>query len=168
MKDKAGMCAIAVASLIGAANAGSQPVAMLGTTSAPYSTLDGAAKAALAVALPLSSRYEHGGALLLCAGSYFATVPVTARDTHNVAFQVTVPAGCTLAGIYHTHPSANENARVFSPGDVKTARALKVRSYIGISADGTVRVFDPETMTTQKDRGRMAGGFAAAGEEVRS
>jgi proteasome lid subunit RPN8/RPN11 len=122
-----------------------------------------AARAALAEALPLSDRFEHGGALVNCAGTYRYTAPVTTRDPEHVEYEARVPRGCTLAGLYHTHPSSADSAGMFSPDDVRTSRALRVPSFIGIRRDGSIRVFDPASMSAARERGRLSYGASARG-----
>lgn len=123
------------------------PVSRLGD-SAAFDTIDGAAVAALHIAMPASdsSNREYGGGILRCDGVYRYTEPV-AGQSFEVPFGVAVPVTCALAAIYHTHPNHHiALPELFSASDVKQAKALKVRSYIGVLSNGTMRVYDPATM----------------------
>jgi hypothetical protein len=137
-----------------------RPVTLLDSRS--YPTLEVAALAALAAALPLSERFEYGGVIAECLGSYHVSTPVTNRDEVHVEYEVRIPRGCQLAALYHTHPSNDGRPTRFSPDDVNTARTLGVPSFIGVWADRSVRLFDPSMVAT-KDYGRLSAGSSARG-----
>jgi len=132
-------CAIASFSLAGIAD--ELPVSRIDRERA-YATLDDAAVAALRLAMSVTPAYEWGGALFRCGQDYFPSLPVTSGDSEHVSFRIAQPSGCEVAGIYHTHPGDSEHANRFSADDVRTARRLKIPSYIGILRNGRVRVFD--------------------------
>jgi hypothetical protein len=108
-------------------------------------TLDDAARAALAVAMPLTRRAEYGGAIFEIEGRYCYTVPVTSGHSHEVRFHAEGPAGARLAGVYHTH-RRHDAAAWFSQADIETAKRLGVPSYIGVVSRREVRLFDPTRM----------------------
>jgi hypothetical protein len=110
-----------------------------------FPTLNAAAIAALAAALSMSSRYEYGGVLVVCEGRHFATAPVTTSQERRVDFTAEFPVGCTLEGLYHTHPGPSLDAVHFPAQDIEQAHALGVPSYIVVSEDGTIRVYDPRS-----------------------
>lgn len=143
--------------------AGDRPVASVAPGATSHTSLDSAALAALAMAAPLSLRFEFGGALVNCAGAYYFTAPVTSDDERRIDFDARVPKGCTLAGLYHTHPGVGVEAAQFPVTDVEQARALNVRSYIAVAVDGTVRVYDPATMAVRRDRARLSVGVRHPG-----
>ncbi len=103
-------------------------------------TLDEAAKAALAEAMPLSTEFEYGGAIIVRDGCHTFTPPKTSGLIGDVAVRVAFSTSYTLAGIYHTHPANSPLDHVFSPADVRTQRALQVPSYIGVVSTGMVKV----------------------------
>ncbi len=136
------------------------PSARLRPDAPAHITVDDAAMAGLREAMPQSRSYEYGGAVLESAGRYYATAPVTNRRTANIDFSVVVPAGHRIAAIYHTHPSGEPQSDLFSPNDVRQAKALNVVSYIGVMADRTIRLYDPNTMRARRHSrpGTMVGG----------
>jgi hypothetical protein len=165
MKRTALRRGVALACLLLAGRAMAAPVAVMdeGRT---YETLEAAARGALAEALTRDPEVEHGGALLRCGDAYRATVPVTG-EARDFEFVLTLPAGCALAGVYHTHPSDN-HSELFSPRDVSVARALRVPSFIAIAGDGLVRVFDPRTERENlRNRGRTTLAQARPGRLVK-
>lgn len=75
------------------------------------------------------------------------TDPQTMGDNGKFKLKVRIPKG-SLRGIFHNHPgdpSGNVNddlRKFFSPEDVETAKALGVKSFIGVGHD--LLQFDPE------------------------
>lgn len=59
-----------------------------------------------------------------------------------------LPKGHTLAGIVHSHPGQEQSAGVFSPGDIATAGALKLPSYVRFGHDNSIRKFVPDKTKT--------------------
>lgn len=111
--------------------------------SAAFSTLDSAALAALEHARPLSGRVEHAGAVYQCGDVYTYTDPLPGKEG-SFRFRLTIPAGCRLAGLYHTHPG-RYGADALSEHDKATARRLGVPSYIVVTATGRTAVYVPST-----------------------
>jgi hypothetical protein len=107
-----------------------------------YATVDDAARAALAVALPLSEQVEHGGVVWGIDDQYCFTAPV--RGTQDeVRYRVVMSGGMRLAAIYHTHPISAplHKRRRFSDADIAVAVRLRVPSYLGVAGTPDVRVF---------------------------
>lgn len=95
---------------------------------------------------PIAS--SSGGVIDRCSGAYYASAPVTSRDEAHVGFEATVPRGCRLAGLHHTHPSNSDSAVTFSLNDVRMARAL--------GTDRSVRLFEPSMIASAEyDRCRL-------------
>jgi proteasome lid subunit RPN8/RPN11 len=118
------------------------------TETQAYAGADQAAVAALRIAMPLSQDYENGGAIIERDGAFYYSDPVSNGDTGHIVFKAAFPEGGRLAAIYHTHPSSEEDSRMFSWDDVNEARKLNVDSYIGVLGDGTIRFFDPRKTPT--------------------
>jgi hypothetical protein len=137
------VCVGAVASALLACSPMSRaasPVAAISETSQSYASIDDAVRDALRDSFALSQTVEYGGAILRCGDEYRYTQPVTENDTHSVRFSVAMSRTCSLAAIYHTHPTLFPSGAKFSPADVATARALRVPSYIGVLRSLGVRV----------------------------
>jgi hypothetical protein len=111
-------------------------------------TQDAAAKAALAIALPLSRTNEFGGVILQKDGKFYFTVPYTIHDTAHFQITARFTSDYKFVAIYHTHPGYNSESRVFSGDDVDVATRLHKISYIGLVQDNTVRVFVPGVTRT--------------------
>lgn len=139
----AGVLASAICVLPFAALAADPPVTALGASPA-HSTLDDAARAGVRAAFDVSIAFEAGGALLKCADGYYFSDPVSAGLTHHLEFRASVPKGCAIAGMYHTHPSPAGDYARFSVADVRMVRALSLPSYIGVAADQNIRVLTPK------------------------
>ena len=146
----------------------SRPVTRVAPDAPTFDTLGDAARAALDVAMQLSTRVEFGGIIVECGGHYAISNPVSAARAAHVEFDAVVPRDCTLAALYHTHPGESANVSRFSSADVFAARALNVRSFIGIVADSSVRMFDPQTMKAGIDNKRMSDGRTHGGTFVAS
>ncbi|MDX6769877.1 MAG: DUF4329 domain-containing protein [Elusimicrobiota bacterium] len=142
--------------------AAERPTTRLRPEAPAFIAVEDAAVAGLREAMPLSRSYEYGGAVLSSEGRYYFTEPVTNRRTANIDFSVAVPRGYRLAAIYHTHPDEGDQTDLFSPNDVRQAKALEVVSYIGVMRDRTVRVFDPLNMNTR--RHQVSGSLVSRGE----
>lgn len=144
------------------------PSTRLRPDAATFFTLDDAAVAGLRAAMPLSRVHEYGGAVLERAGRYYATEPVTNRRIANIEFTVVVPESYRIAAIYHTHPDGSDESDTFSPNDVRQAKTLNVVSYIGVMADRTIRLYDPNTMRARRfvRSGTMVGGGEVADGRV--
>lgn len=142
--------------------AGERPVTRVAPDAVAYSSVDEAAVAALAMAVPLSTRFEYGGAILKCSGAYYFTEPVTSRRNARVEFDTRIGAGCSLAAIYHTHPEGERSSR-FSRGDMNVAHELGVPSFIGVIADSSVRRYDPRSMAGAANVGRLKNEAAHSG-----
>lgn len=138
----AALAALALLSCAASAAAPDLPLSAV-TETQPYATMDEAAVAALRAAMPLSERFENGGFILLRDGAYYYSDPVSNRRTGHIAFRAAVPAGASMAAVYHTHPDDGDASKLFSGDDVREAKALGVPSYIGVMADGTVRRYEP-------------------------
>lgn len=123
-------------------------------TSAWHPSADAAAIAALDAIE--DTRNEHGGVLLRNTGGLYGhSVPVPGSG-HNFELRARFnPKEYSLAGIYHTHPPADDS-NVFSPGDIDTARKLKLLSYIKALQSGEIRRFDPSTSSARGDRNSVA------------
>jgi proteasome lid subunit RPN8/RPN11 len=133
---------VAVALAAAPALAG-MPVSTLPVQPQAFDTLDDAAKAAEAVAMPLSASFEYGGVILEHDGRYYFTQPVTSHERTHLTSAAAIPNGYHLAALFHSHPGSDGVGAFFSTTDVSTAEALHVPSYIGVLADGTVRRFRP-------------------------
>lgn len=155
------LCALLLASALPAA-AKDVPDAVLSPDAQAYESVDDAAHAALLEAMPLSRRYEYGGAVMESEGLYYFTAPVTSGRTGEIAFSVLRPSTHRIVGIYHTHPDESEHTLKFSPNDVRQAKALGVRSYIGVMRDRSIRVYDPASMRVE--RFRRSGSNVSQGE----
>lgn len=116
--------------------------ASAGTASAACLTLEEAALAAVAEALPLSRTTEHAGALYALDGCHYFTTPQTSGGADTVKVRVQFPGNARLAGIYHTHPNNGSTSALFSPDDVAIQIALNLPSFIGVVRDSSVRVLD--------------------------
>ncbi len=138
------------------------PDAVLLPDAPAYATVDDAAHAALLKAMPLSGSHEYGGAVMESEGVFYFTEPVTNGRTGEIAFAVQRPSTHRIVGIYHTHPDESEHTLKFSPNDVRQAKALAVRSYIGVMRDRSIRVYDPATMRVE--RFRRSGSNLTQGE----
>lgn len=110
-----------------------------------YESVEEAAIAALALALPLSEKYEFGGVIFEIAGRYYYTHPVTSRRHDECTYDAEAPEGARLAALYHTH-TPHDMAGYFSSADVAMAVRHGVKSYVGLFSKGEIRVFDPTTM----------------------
>lgn len=164
-----GKAAAALLLACSAAAARELPTSAVTETQA-YASADQAAVAALRIAMPLSRDYENGGAIIERDGAFYYSDPVSNGDTGHIAFKAALPKGSRLAAIYHTHPSSEENSRMFSWDDVAEAKKLNLNSYIGVVGDGTIRFFDPlKTPTyafqipgTRMSPGRVSDGVIIA------
>jgi hypothetical protein len=107
-----------------------------------YATVDEAARAALAVALPLSQEVEHGGAIWRINNQFCFSAPVRGSED-MVRYRIVVSAAMSLAAIYHTHPvsAPMHKRRRFSDADIAVAVRLRVPSYLGVAGIDDVRVF---------------------------
>jgi hypothetical protein len=151
---------VTAVALLAAAPAMASPASLL-TEVVPYETLNDAAKAAEAVAMPLSKVYEYGGVLVERNGKFFFTDPVTSGRVGEIKVRALIPAGSHLAALYHTHPG-NGCGRLFSREDVETATGMRLPSYIGAVADGSVRLFAPGMPKTPS----VCHGAFSAGEVI--
>jgi hypothetical protein len=126
--------------LIYACNAGAAP--------GGYATAEDAVRAGLETAEALTADFEAGGTIMECDGR-FLVMPVTTdgKRTSLAVLVYTIP-GCTLAGLFHTHPKRD---KLFSAADIAGACALKTRSYMK-PRDGTIRVFDCSGMSEAAQR----------------
>ena len=143
-----------------------RPVTRVISGASGFSTLNGAAVAALAVALSVSARYEYGGVLLACQGRHFATAPVTTFQERRVDFTAEIPVGCTLEGLYHTHPGPGLEAAHFPGTDIAQAQALGVPSYIVVAEDGRIHVYDPRSIDASAVHGRSSASRSFRGKFV--
>lgn len=108
-----------------------------------HESLHDAAKAGIQRAISYSVVVEYGGALLKCGDLFFFTEPVTQRKLRSVEFRAQVTTGCSLAGIYHTHPPHSPGRdSMFSANDIETAKQFGVPSYIGVISSKTMRMLD--------------------------
>lgn len=130
-----------------------------------HSTVTDAARAALAAAIPLSTKFEHGGALYSLDSCYGFTAPQTSGKRTSVELRVALPKGAHLAGIYHTHPGKKADAHTFSADDVATQRRLNVPSYIGVVIDDSLRVLDANTFAGIS-RAERGDGVVSRGREL--
>lgn len=71
---------------------------------------------------------------------YSTLAPQALHDKFEI--HVMIPDGTTIAGIYHTHPGDDDDAKYFSQDDLNIARKLNVPSYITFS-DGSLRKYQP-------------------------
>lgn len=128
---------------------------------ADHVTVEDAARAALTEAMPLSDydRTEYAGVVLKCGDTYRYTKPDSIGESAAFRVRVTMPKGCELAGIYHTHPKASTDDKFFSPLDVNIANRLGVPSFLGIVRTGELRVYRPRTSNTAGRRGRTSNEF---------
>jgi hypothetical protein len=162
------IAAVAACACASFAYADSRPVTELAPDAAAYASLQDAARAAIAAALPLSSESEYGGVLIQCERGHYATEPVTSHNPKQVEYTARVPSGCTLAGLYHTHTGTDVGALKFSHIDVRNALKLRVPSFLGVRLDVLVRVFDPASMHAHLDPQRMYADTQAQGQIVGS
>ena len=79
------------------------------------------------------------------AGNYTYTVPVTFGDPqHFFADNVTVPDGYTAVAGYHTHPGPVAFVEdAFSPQDAAWSSPARFPAYLGVAANGNIRVYSP-------------------------
>lgn len=121
---------------------------------APFATIEEAARAGLAEARPIGHTSEYAGAVVSFGNGYYATSPVTIGDPNDFAFSLR--HGLRPLAIYHTHPIGGYAqpalSLAFSRNDVAQAEALGVRSYVGMYHDGSIRMYDPATMSPRTIR----------------
>lgn len=134
-----------------------------------YADIETAAIAVLRQAATMSEgRVEYGGAIYHCGAGFFPTEPVTSRQERSIHLRLEMPKACSLAALYHVHPPLPGSVR-FSEDDVLSAKSFEVPSYIGAMVDGTVRMFDPQTMRSEQYPGYLrptaAGTLVAKLEE---
>lgn len=130
---KGALCAALLATLA--------PTAGADVPGPQFASADLAAEGALSLALSLATRYEYAGGIIRCGDVYTYTEPQTSSDADGFRVRLRFPQGCTLAGIYHTHPQGKREA-LYSRADLMTACRLGVPSYIaGPRTDA--RRFDP-------------------------
>src|SRR5687767_13448831 len=99
--------ALAALGMLCAWNLHAEEIPIARQADAPCSaTLDEAARAALALAMPLSKQVEHGGVVLELNGRFCFTTPEGGTET-EVLYRVVMPEGVNIAAIYHTHPSSS-------------------------------------------------------------
>lgn len=115
-----------------------------------YSSADMAAIAALDSVEDIER--EHGGVLFKSSdGQYAHSVPAPGTG-HNFQLRARFnPKKYSLAGIYHTHPAADDS-HLFSPDDIETARKLNLLSFIKVLAKNEIRRFDPAKKLERSDR----------------
>lgn len=161
------MRALYLMGLLACGTAHGAPMALVDPNSTQYASVDAAALGALQ---DVPGGYEYGGAIARCAGAYVATAPVTSGDSAEIEVRVGLPAGCVLAGIYHTHPGIGEDSLLFSAHDVSVAMQLGVPSYIRFAHSGRVRRFTPGVSKVSAHRASGfstgSGAAVAAGESV--
>ncbi|MBI3564842.1 MAG: hypothetical protein HY079_06575 [Elusimicrobia bacterium] len=147
------------------ASAAPPPVSAV-VESEAYASAEQAAVAGLRIAMARSGRYENGGAVVAKDGSFYRTEPVSNGDEGHIRFAVEVPAGARLVAIFHTHPDAGPQTRLFSQDDVAEAAKLGLTSYIGVMDDRVIRRFTPGVTPTRPytppgsslPRGRVSDG----------
>lgn len=100
-----------------------------------------AAKEALFIIFENSKSLEYGGCIYFdkTESLYHFTRPETNRRSGEVQVKCVAPIGTLVTAIYHSHPYNSEKG--FSPNDVKTAKRLKLTSYIGCANSGEFRQF---------------------------
>jgi proteasome lid subunit RPN8/RPN11 len=125
----------------------------------PYSSADDAAVAMLQIAMSetKSSDYEYGGFVVVNGDKYYASLPVTDKDTDRVDYIAKVPADYKIVAIYHTHPKGFKSEQ-YSGVDVQTSKNLQVNSYLGVIADRSIRIFIPGFTSTFADDPAANGG----------
>ena len=93
---------------------------------------------------------------------YTTSVPGT-QD--NFSMHVGLRQGESLAGIMHSHPGTDNDAKVFSPNDIDTANQLKVPSYVQFSGqNNAIRMYTPGVTKTRSvpSQGYQAGNMQVA------
>jgi hypothetical protein len=140
------------------------PLATLSTDS--FDTLDAAALAAEAAAMPLSDHFEYGGVLIERAGRYYYTLPVTSGSNKELALRFSLPGDVKLAASFHTHPKYGDCDNYFSPTDVDAATRMRLPSYIGALIDGSIHRFVPGRTRTVSRAASMGCVGGSAGESV--
>jgi hypothetical protein len=144
-------CALVLAGIAGGEDL---PTSRLADSPA-YDSIDDAARAALAIAMPKSGKFEWGGILLRMDTSYFYTEAVTSSSGEFCEYSAQLPPAAVPAGLYHTH-TAHDMDGYFSAADIALARRIGVKSYVGVARTGRIRVFDPATMHPYEVRRRNA------------
>jgi RHS repeat-associated protein len=88
---------------------------------------------------------EWGGWVISKNGKFTYTVPVTFGDPgHFFGDNVTIPEGYAAVGGYHTHPGPDPAAEDgFSGADCGFANRHGMPEYLGVTANGNIRVFNP-------------------------
>ena len=114
---------------------------------ADFSTIQQAAIFILSTVTQISvdDSREMGGLIYRTNGGYNVTSPVRGNRNSVNPLLSPIPAGTTLAGIYHTHPRPVEPAELthlFSTPDRGLANQLGVLSFIG-AVTGKISQYNP-------------------------
>jgi hypothetical protein len=108
--------------------------------SGPFTSADEAVIAALkdARANPDVGTTEYAGIVYEQDGKFYYTKPENSGGRDSVDLKVLKPTGSKVAALYHTHGADPKNPDSFSGHDRRTARGLKVPSYILDAGTGNV------------------------------
>lgn len=116
-----------------------------------YSSERAAAIAALsyvaAVAVEDTKPTEYVGVIYELGGKYLFTAPVAGDANQAVVADIKYPAQARLAALYHNHVSGPGNEE-FSSIDIRTARALRVPTYLYVADTREVLRWHPDDTQT--------------------
>lgn len=122
----------------------------IGAKSKAYDSVQEAARATLR-GIKGKDLQEHAGVILKDpSGKYYATDPTVSAIHDQFALKVQLQKGWSIAGVYHTHPGADQLGQYFSPNDLNVANQLKVPSYIRFLKDDSIRSYTPGQTSTRR------------------
>ncbi len=113
-------------------------------------SLDTSAIYALRRLDPKSATESAGVIYQNADGKYAGSIPVSQNLRDAFALRAQIPKGFKMAGIYHTHPSDDQDSQYFSPKDVQIAEQLKIPSYVLFQHDGSIRSYTPGKTATRR------------------
>jgi hypothetical protein len=130
--------------IVGTSIASSLPISSSTSSQTGFDSLDAAAKYAEKLAMDLSKDYEFGGALYEREGKYFFTTAVTNKNSYKVDYQISLPKGAKMIGMYHTHPDSSPYSDAFSVSDIETANRMMMTMYVGVVSKNHTLKYDPQ------------------------
>lgn len=104
------------------------------------------AAAVLALTTAPAGKLEYAGALLQLADGSIAGTAAQRGDETRFELRVPLPHGAHIVALWHTHPAGTDSG-YFSSGDIETANAVGVPSYIRDNATGRIYVYIPHSGT---------------------
>ena len=122
------------------------PVSGIDKNQVGVETIEDAAVNGVKAAISLSKDTEYAGSIYSLNGKFYYTLPVSQNKEDGVNYKILVPSGGKLQAIYHTHPNlARSRPDEFSWSDIKTAKDMSLRMFVGVIADECVISYDPAT-----------------------